>query len=162
MRPEEREKIKTSQAGNKGFTPNKHPCAGFTLLELIVVLFIVGISLSIVVVAAGRIFEKTVFKETSKKVFITLKYARETAILGKTPVTFKVGEKGSSFWLEKDGVVEGRVQNLPERVSISGESIIFFPKGNSSGGLIKIKDEKERGCSIEVDPVLGKPTVKGF
>jgi len=139
-------------AGNKGFT----------LLELIIVILIAGISVSLVIVFVGRAHEKAVFKETSKKVFNVLKYAREVAIMEKATVTFKIGENNNSFWIEKNDVVYGRVQNIPERISISGESIMFFPKGNSSGGRIKIKDEKERGYYIEVDPVLGMPTVKGI
>ena len=159
--PEEMEKTKTLSAGNKGLTPHKNHCAGFTLLELIIVIFIAGISVTIVAISIGRIYEKRVFNETSKKVFITLKHARETAILEKTPVAFKIDEETNSFWMEKNDTVYGKVQNMPERISIRGKAIIFFPKGNSSGGNIKIKYEKEREYSIEVDPVLGTAKIKG-
>lgn len=164
-------KIKILQAGNKwstskkcyhkGFTPHKYHCAGFTLLELILVILIAGISVSIVVVSIGKAHEKMVFRDISKKVFITLKHAREVAIMERTPVIFKIDEKNNSFWMEKDGAVFGKSYNMPSHISISGESIIFFPKGNSSGGYIKIKNEKEKEFFIEVDPVLGTSKVKG-
>lgn len=150
--PEEMEKIKILSAGNKGFT----------LLELIVVIFIVGVSMSIVVVSISKTYKKTVFRETSKRVFVTLKRAREIALLEKAPVTFKVDVETNSFWIEKNGVIYDRAQDIPQHIRISGEPIIFFPKGNSSGGLVKIEDERERGSVIEVDPVLGTPTVKGI
>lgn len=159
--PEEMGKTKTLSAGNKGLIPHKNHCAGFTLLELIIVIFIAGISVSIVAISIGRIYEKRIFNEASKKVFITLKHARETAILEKTPVAFKLDEETNSFWMEKNDTVYGKVQNMPERISIRGKAIIFFPKGNSSGGNIKIKYEKEREYSIEVDPVLGTAKIKG-
>ncbi len=159
-------KIKILQAGNKGVTPHKYHCAGFTLLELILVILIAGISVSIVVVSIGKVHEKMVFRDISKKVFITLKHAREVAIMERTPVIFKIDEKNNSFWMEKDGAVFGKSYNMPDHISISGESIIFFPKGNSSGGYIKIKhdkikNEKEKEFFIEVDPVLGTSKVKG-
>ena len=69
--PEGMEKTKTLSAGNKGLTPHKNHCAGFTLLELIIVIFIAGISVAIVAISIGRIHEKRVFNEASKKVFIT-------------------------------------------------------------------------------------------
>ncbi|MBI4690675.1 MAG: prepilin-type N-terminal cleavage/methylation domain-containing protein [Nitrospirae bacterium] len=150
------------QAGNKGLTPHKYHCAGFTLLELIVVIFIVGISVSIVVVFVGKAHEKAAFRETSKKIYIILKHARELALMEKTTVIFKIDEGGNSFWTERDGAVYGRVQKMPKRVHIKGESIMFFPKGNSSGGRILIEDSKERRYYIEVDPVLGTPKVKGI
>ncbi len=140
----------------------KNSLTGFTLLELILIIFIAGISVSIVVVSIGKTREKTVFKEVSRKVFITLKHAREVAIMERSPVTFTIDEENNSFWIEKNGVIYGRTQNMPEHISISGESIMFFPKGNSSGGRVTIKDEKEREYSIEVDPVLGTPTIKGI
>ena len=144
------EKLKTLSAGNKGFT----------LLELIIVIFIAGISVAIVAVSIGRIHEKRLFNEASKKVFITLKHARETAILEKTPVAFKIDEEAGSFWMEKNNAVYGKMQNMPERITLKGEAIIFFPKGNSSGGRIKITYEKNREYSIEVDPVLGTAKIK--
>ncbi|MEC4676553.1 MAG: prepilin-type N-terminal cleavage/methylation domain-containing protein, partial [Nitrospirota bacterium] len=48
---------KTSIAGNRGFT----------LLELIVVLFIIGLSTSVVVFSIGRLHDKTVFNGESRR-----------------------------------------------------------------------------------------------
>ncbi|MBI4684231.1 MAG: prepilin-type N-terminal cleavage/methylation domain-containing protein [Nitrospirae bacterium] len=140
------------QAGNRGFT----------LLELIVVIFITGIAFSIVFLAVSREYEKAVFKDASKKIFITLKHARETSLMERTPVTFMLDKENRAFWLEKNGSKYGRTHQLPENIKISGESIMFFPKGNASGGAIIINDEKGRKHSIEVDPILGTPKIKGI
>lgn len=152
VHPEEMEKIRISQAGNKGFT----------LLELIIVILIAGIAASIVYVFIGRSYENTVFKETTKRVFLVLRHARETALLEKANVTFRIDEKNNSYWTEKDSSPYGGVHYMPKGTTIRGEDIIFFPKGNSSGGRIKMTDKKERGFYIDVDPVLGTSKIRGL
>lgn len=159
--PAEMAKTKILRAGNKWITPHKDSCAGFTLIELIVVILIIGISAAVVIVSAGRVYDKRAYNETSKRVFITLKHAREVALMERIPVTFRVDEDSNSYWLEKNGAIHGSKQNMPALIRIAGESIIFFPKGNSSGGSITIKDGKGREFFIEIDPVLGTPAVKG-
>lgn len=146
------EKIKISQAGNKGFT----------LLELLVVIFIAGISASIVILFVGKAYDNAAFKEAAKKVYIVLRHAREVAIIEKATITFKVDPEKNSFWTEKDDSVYGKVHSMPGDMSISGKSIMFFPKGNSSGGLIKITDKRKRLYYVEVDPILGTPKIKGI
>ena len=123
VRPEEMEKIKISQAGNKGFT----------LLELIIVILIAGIASSMVYVFIGRAHENTVFKEAAKRVFLVLRHARETALLEKATVTVRIDEKNNFYWTEKDSAPYRSVQSMPRGTSIKGDDIIFFPKGNSSG-----------------------------
>jgi general secretion pathway protein H len=135
---------------------------GFTLLELLIVIFIVGISSSIVILFVGKAYDNAAFKEAVKKVYIVLKHARETAIIERTTITFKTDPEKGSFWTEKGDSVYGKVYSMPDDMSITGEAIIFFPKGNSSGGLIKIIDKRKRLYYVEVNPILGTPKIKGL
>ncbi len=124
------------------------------------VILLVGLSASIVIVALGREHEKTVFKETSKKVFVLLRHARELSVMERVPVTFKIDQENNFFRLDKNNALYGKTHSMPANIKIEGESILFFPKGNSSGGSIAITDNAGRGYLIEVDPVLGTATIK--
>lgn len=135
---------------------------GFTLLELTVIIFIAGLAAGITVLAIGRIHEKTVFRETTNKLYNTLKQARHIALMQRAVVVFKYNAENNTFWLEKENNIYGRVIKIPETITISGDTVTFFSKGNSSGGIIKIKDNKDREYSIEIDPILGIPKINGI
>lgn len=146
----EKVKIKISIAGNKGFT----------LLELMIVLFIAGLSLSVVILSVGRMHENAVFKEEVRKLHAALRYAREISLVERVEVRFDIDEEGSKYWIFKEDRIE-KEHLLPQGFLITGEGITFSPKGDSSGGFVEIKDDKDRGYRIEVDPVLGVPSIKG-
>jgi prepilin-type N-terminal cleavage/methylation domain-containing protein len=147
----EKVRIKTSTAGNK---------SGFTLLELLVVLFIVGIIVSVVAVSVGRIRDKTVFTEEARRIYLTTKHAREASILERREVAFRLNEETNTYWLDYSTSKPSENHAVPKKFIITGADIFFFPKGNSSGGLIEIRDEKGQKYAIEVNQVLGTSTIK--
>lgn len=148
---EEKVKIKTSTAGNK---------SGFTLLELLVVLFIVGIIVSIVAVSVGRFRDKTLFKEEARRIYLTTKHAREAAILDRTEVAFRLNEETNTYWLDYPTSKPSGKHTVSKKFTITGAKIFFFPKGNSSGGLIEIQNEKGQKYAIQVNQVLGTSSIK--
>ena len=147
----EKVRIKTSTAGNK---------SGFTLLELLVVLFIIGIAVSVVAVSVGRLHDKTVFTEEARRIYLTIKHARETAILDRREVAFRLNEETNTYWLDYPGSIPSENHAVPKKFIITGADIFFFPKGNSSGGLIEIQNEKGQKYAIEVSQVLGTSSIK--
>ncbi|MBI4823931.1 MAG: prepilin-type N-terminal cleavage/methylation domain-containing protein [Nitrospirae bacterium] len=133
---------------------------GFTLIELIVVLFIVGIAFSVVTVSVGRLYEKTVFKEELKRLFRTLKHSRDMAVTERAVFTVNIDSDKRTVGIEKDGMPFGSTVTLAKNISIEAEPIVFFPKGNSSGGLIEIKGPGNNNYQIEVSAVTGIAKVK--
>ncbi|MDP2156289.1 MAG: prepilin-type N-terminal cleavage/methylation domain-containing protein [Nitrospirota bacterium] len=144
-------RIKTLTAGNK---------KGFTLLELLVVLFIIGITVSVVAVSVGRFHDKTLFTEEARRIYLTTKHARETAILERREVAFRLNEETNTYWLDYAASKPSENHVVPKKFVITGADIFFFPKGNSSGGLIEIQNEKGQKYAIEVNQVLGTSTIK--
>ncbi|MBI5075232.1 MAG: prepilin-type N-terminal cleavage/methylation domain-containing protein [Nitrospirae bacterium] len=144
-------RIKTSTAGNK---------RGFTLLELLVVLFIVGIIVSIVAVSVGSLRDKALFTEEARRIYLTAKHAREAAIIDRTEVAFRLNEETNTYWLDYPASKPSENHAVPKKFTITGTDIFFFPKGNSSGGLIEIQNEKGQKYAIEVNKVLGTPSIK--
>ena len=147
----EKVRIKTLTAGNK---------SGFTLLELLVVLFIIGITVSVVAVSVGRLHDKTVFTEEARRIYLTMKHAREAAILDRREVAFRLNEETQTYWLDYSASKPSENHAVPRKFTITGADIFFFPKGNSSGGLIEIQNEKGQKYAIEVNQVLGTSSIK--
>ena len=133
---------------------------GFTLLELIIVMFIAGIGLSIVGVAAARSYEKGMLRQEAARLHSTMRYARELSLMQRAPVGFALQEEEGVYWLEKNGSLWGDKKAVRSGHVLEGEPIVFLPKGNSTGGYISITDSRERGYSIEVDPVTGRATIQ--
>jgi general secretion pathway protein H len=149
--PAETVKIKTSPAGTKGFT----------LLELIIVLFIAGMAVAVVVFSAARIHENSIFNDEARRLYQTLKHAREISLMDRIDVAVKVDAPDNKYWIDYGNGKTSDEHSLHEGITISGDKdVVFSPKGSSSGGAIKIVNAKGQEYTIEVDPILGMPKIK--
>ncbi|MDA8084877.1 MAG: prepilin-type N-terminal cleavage/methylation domain-containing protein [Nitrospiraceae bacterium] len=143
-------RTKTSTAGNNGFT----------LLELIIVMVIAGLASAVVIFSIGRIRDSTVFNQEARRIYQTLKRAREIAVIERTDVTVKIDEEAGRYGIERSDGKTLVSRTLPRGTGITGKDIVFFPKGDSSGGVIKLQNEKGQGYAIEVSQVLGRPEIR--
>lgn len=143
--------------GRETFVNGGSFARGFTLLELIVVMLIVSVAVSIVAVSVSRSYEKTALREEALRLRGMMGLAREQAVLQRVPFAFAFGD--DTCWLEKNGSPYGRRLRLAPGVSIEGQTIVFFPKGNSTGGGIDVSKEGRWGYKIEVDPVTGEASL---
>lgn len=182
-------KIKTLTAGNRGFIPlEKAPGeiggnhltkedggikplpkmtvkvrssqTGFTLFELLLVLFIIGLAAAVVMFSASRLQENTVFNTEARKLYLTVKHAREISILERRDVVFKVDVEAKRYWIDYGDDKTSEMHSIPEKFVIAGEAVNFFPKGNSSGGKFELDNGKGRKYEVTVDPVLGTTSIK--
>jgi general secretion pathway protein H len=126
---------------------------GFTLLELIVVLAIIGVALALVAPLLARRAPGTALAGASLELTAALRGARAEAIAADRPVLFAGGADGY--------FIDGRWHRLaaaataPMRVEIGGGAqIAFYPSGGSSGGRVVLRDREARR-EIAVDPLTG-------
>ncbi len=148
--PAETVKTRTSTAGIKGFT----------LLELIIVLFIAGMAVAVVVFSAARIHENAVFNDEARRLYQTLKHAREISLMDRTDVAVKIDAPDNKYWIDYGDGKTSDEHSLHEGITVSGSDIVFSPKGSSSGGTVRIVNAKGQGYEIEVDPIQGVPKIK--
>ncbi len=144
-------RIKTSTAGND---------RGVTLLELLVVLVIVGLATTVVAFSAGRMRDSSLFREEARRIFLTAKHAREIALVERRDVTLRIDEEGRRYWLDLGADQTMEIHTVPSKFTLAGKDLLFYPKGNSSGGIIEIANDNGRKYAIEIDQILGTPSIK--
>ena len=181
-------KIKTLTAGNRGFAQPEHVpgkisynnakaaggirllsrqtvkvCSsqtGFTLFELLLVMFIIGLAGAVVMFSASRLQENTLFNTEARKLYLTVKHAREVSILERRDIVFKVDVEAKKYWIDYGDDKTSEMHSIPQKYVIAGEAVNFFPKGNSSGGKFELDNGKGRKYEVTVDPVLGTTAIK--
>ncbi|MFQ5830309.1 MAG: Tfp pilus assembly protein FimT/FimU [Candidatus Methylomirabilia bacterium] len=147
---------------------------GYTFLELIVVLAIVGAVLLLALPQVGKGVETLRLKTTTRKLASVLRYARVLAISERTVSVVGLDLSRDEYWL---GVVApGRTREevrtsyaLPETVKVAvqplGEAIsrkrgvvrfVFFPRGGAYGGQLWLEGQKGRRYGILVDSLTGR------
>jgi general secretion pathway protein H len=132
---------------------------GFTLLEIIMVLFIVGLASSLVMFYFSKTYEKTSQKEQIRRIKNMLSYARNTALMEREIVVFHISEDGKSLWLKKGDSTLSTL-SLPKEMKAAGDdNIAFFPKGDSTGGSITI-DAAGKKYEIKINPITSEAVLK--
>jgi prepilin-type N-terminal cleavage/methylation domain-containing protein len=147
-----RVKIRTLTAGNRGFT----------LFEILLVLFIIGLAGSVVMFSGSRLQEKTVFNTEARKLYLTLKHARQVSMLERRDIVLRIDRESKRYWLDYGKDKTSEMHSITKKFLIEGDDIMFFPKGNSTGGKIEIVNGKGQKYEINVDPVFGRTSIRRF
>lgn len=136
--------------------------AGFTLLEILVVLAILGFALALVVGYKPPWSRGFDIRTTAAELAMQMRLARSEAIASNRPVALELDLRGHRYQ-----VGTARPQLLPKRLSlqlltIAGQrkgadigSIRFNPDGSSTGGRIMLADGSQR-IVVGVDWLTGR------
>ena len=130
--------------------------AGFTLVELLVVLAIVGMALAVAVPLLARHVTGASLNAASSEIRAALRGARSTAIAEDRPVIFR-GDPGGGYWLDRQHFTLPLMNGTqPLRVAVQGGvQISFYPSGGSSGGRIRVLSGSAQR-EIAVDMLTGR------
>jgi general secretion pathway protein H len=144
---------------------DRERCAGFTLIEVIVTLAILGFALVLVAGYKPPWSSGLGLKGITSELASELRLARSEAIASNRPVAFDLDVTEHLY-----RVGSGAKRRLPinlsiELLTISGESrgasvgdIRFNPDGSSSGGRIALAEGKQR-MAVGVDWLTGRVSV---
>jgi general secretion pathway protein H len=126
--------------------------AGFTLLEILMVLAILGFAVALAVPYLGRQTSRASLAAAAQEVRAALLGARSDAIAGDREVTF-AGDIGG---YRVDGVRHAFPASPGIRVDIKGGArISFFPSGGASGGQLVLRDSN-RTVAIDIEALTGR------
>jgi general secretion pathway protein H len=129
--------------------------AGFTLIEMIVAIAILGLALSVVVGFAPRRHGRLELDNAANGLAETLRLARAGAIARSTPVLFAPTRDGGGY------AVDGVVRRLPPSVVLTAAPAIrFAPDGSASGGTLRLANGSGTQ-ELRVDWLTGQVAVAG-
>jgi general secretion pathway protein H len=149
----------------------RNPAVGFTLLELLLVLTIIGLTSVLVVPNMGSLDART-FSAQVRQANSLLNYARRTAVVSGQPTSatfvtrqdladendldeLQIARSSVGTWLS-DGTqlsfVDSarREQDIDEFLEVS-----FYPEGGSTGGTLTFS-QGEQQQQIHIDPFTGR------
>jgi general secretion pathway protein H len=153
----------------KRFTQTITCCsAGFTLLELIIVLFLVSLSVGLVSVHFAGTLSTTKIKSEVRKLSATMRYAKSYAHLQGKEQDIYIDIDEKKYWIEG----HNKVVDLPEQVNMTvvmmdyeqyeGKWKISFLSGggiDTSVDAVILGNEKKQ-FRINIDPVVGSVIVR--
>lgn len=148
-------------AGSKG--PTSRRIAGFTLIEMLVVLTIVALALAVVVPNVSKSMLLSV-DDVARDVQISLRQARAKAVSEQQSTLFWVDVEQHQYLTHKN-----KTKAFPEDINMHAKvasrevrgrkaGVRFFPDGSSTGGRLTINDAKVT-VYIDIDWLTGRVSV---
>ena len=133
--------------------------SGFSLLELVVILVLVGVAVTLILPSFTTGFKGLELEITGRDLIVEMKRARSEAI-GKQKV-FRILLQTDRYVLADDFQVPIRTSELPEGVVLESDQeklplkVSFYANGRSSGAAFRLKNETGKQLRISVDPITG-------
>lgn len=146
--------------------------AGFTLLELLIVLSIIAIATGLIVPNLA-ITDNAAFNADVRRAASALTYARRMAIVKGAPQSATLyaldpdapdyddvlaeanANDGNARWASDDIALEYQSELAPFAEALDKITVTFFPQGGSTGGLLAFKRD-DRSALIRVNAITGR------
>ncbi len=146
--------------------------SGFSLLELIAVLVILGLASALAAPRIQGFMEEVRIRTAARKMATLLRYARNQALSSNQVVTVAADVSGERWWIRyNERQAAERFVKLPQgirgkvieryfsAISAARGKILFSPKGDSTGQVVEIYDNHGRKFRLAIDPVIGSITL---
>ena len=130
---------------------------GFTFLEVLIVLSIIGIATGVVLPLFGTLFTSTQGNIIERKMINIFQKARTMAVVNNNNQEVIINQSGISYnSITKDKVFQTEGIKKIKTVNISDNRIVFFADGSSTGGKLIVICDKNTDFSLKIDQVTGK------
>ena len=130
---------------------------GFSLIELLVVLVLLGVMAGLAAPVTGRFLDNLAFKKQTGRVMATLRYVRLMALSKGEAVRVRV-EEGENRLFLSGGLAGTRELGLKEGdiLEIEPKEIVFYPEGYATPGRLSFWIG-ERVQVVIIDPLTSLP-----
>lgn len=134
---------------------------GFSLLELMIVVVILGIMAGTASPMIGRIYDNLEFRRQISKFSATLRYAKLLAVTKGETVHLTLAEGEDCIFRLRGPVDESRECTLgdEEVLTMDPGEIYFFPEGTATPTLLTFK-RAERVKLIRIDLLTARPVIE--
>jgi general secretion pathway protein H len=136
---------------------------GFTLLEMLIVLVIMGMIAAITIPIFGNGVSTTELRSAAREVAAGLRLARGQAIAQRTESVLLLDVAGRAFSVPPDGKVHPLSPGIDIKLFTAQRDIVtdnigairFYPDGGSTGGRVTLASG-ERKFDVDVDWLTGR------
>lgn len=130
--------------------------AGFTLLELLVVLVIMGLLFIALPQLAPAARESAQLKESAGQIAAALRTAQGTAIARNRVTRFVFDPQNASYRVEPQGPQASLRPHFSLTVEDANPAIAFFPDGSSKGGRLSLSSPSGKTKHITIQALSGR------
>jgi len=134
---------------------------GFTLIEVLVVVILIGIILSVAIPSFGSLLDSVELRSTSRKVIEILTELRVKAISEYSTESVELAND-KLFYQDKAGeLIEFNKGIKLIRKVKEDKKISFFADGSSSGGEFVVVTANNQEFRVKVNPITGLAFLEG-
>ena len=165
----------------RGWTESLLSKKGFTLIELVIVMVIVGLITTLTLPVFSKSFYGLGLRKSVQELRSAVRYSRGEAIINKTPKWLAFDIEEEQYWFgdglaDEETVLNSQEEDsirLPDGVDLDGFSwfdgsdaervgwVQFYPNGSSSGGSLSLGEVYgERMARIVMEPFTGLSRVE--
>lgn len=148
---------------------NTRSAAGFTLMELMVVMAIAALMVGVVLPTGARLFETMQYRDAIRQLSQAVGAARYQAITKGSAMDLVVEPEAGRYLLKRasEPVNEAAMNTLDEDLSFAAvtasevspgsglAAIRFYPHGGSTGGSLSVQRPNGSGVRLRVNWLLG-------
>ncbi len=147
--------------------PHKPLSAGFTLVELMLVVTIISILIGLSTPLFRRTFRDIQLENTCLNLSKLMRYARERAIVERLRYRISFDEEMRAYWLEAELSPEpgfqrikgrlGKANPVPEDIKIKGQEreVTFYPDGEADQTSLYLMNSNGKVYTLEVRGIDG-------
>ncbi|MBU0485215.1 MAG: prepilin-type N-terminal cleavage/methylation domain-containing protein [Proteobacteria bacterium] len=149
--------LTTGKAKNHRQKKNK----GFSLLEMMAVLVLLGIMAGLAAPATGRFLNSLSFRRQTAKIMKIIRYARLISVTKAQEVHLTLADSDDCQFMLSGAIEESKDCGLQEgdSLELDREEIIFYPEGQASPAQLTFS-RGERIKTIYIEVLTGLPITK--
>jgi len=143
---------------------------GFTLLELVVAVAVIGVLATVLVPYVNRVISRNELKNAAHTIASDIRYGEHRALTEEYAffkIRFLPPANAYRTYFNKEDPTDYEVKELPRRVVLVGtnfanDTIHFNARGSVvQGGTITLRDNYDNWLYVKVQPVTGRVKVEG-
>ena len=135
--------------------------AGFTLMEILLVVVIIGVASAVAIPTFARSFRGAKVRNSTRTVMMMHRHAQTKAVLGQRYMALLFDEVKGTLEMVDQGQPGVKIRSFRGGKEIDGIHFVsYYPNGMCEAYSVEIGDDENRTAKIKVDAVTGKAKVE--